>query len=99
GFETPVVAGQRGDDPRGFDPPDGLDGPPRRLGARRAVGGCGRYSWPVRSRHALSLTTHSLSWGNSSMPGMRRISHFVPVNAGMRLAHSIASSFEATSIT
>ena len=68
------------------------------LSREAADGGGGRQSWPVRSRHARSLTTHSFSCGNSSMPGTRRTSHFEPATAGSRLAHSTASSFEATSI-
>lgn len=55
---------------------------------------------PVDSRHAFSLRTHSLSCGNSSIVGTRRISILVPGTVmGMRLAHSTASSCDATSST
>ena len=57
-----------------------------------------RHSWPVASRHARSFWIHSLSCGNSSMLGTRRISVLMPGPAiGARFAHSTASSFEATS--
>jgi hypothetical protein len=42
--EVGGVAGQRTHDPRGLDPPDRLDGPPRRLRARRAAAGRGHQS-------------------------------------------------------
>src|SRR5690606_8894843 len=95
--EVSRIAGERADDACRFHPPHGLDGPPRRLGTRRAVLDRIHQSWPVRSRHARSVMIHSLSCGNSSMLGTRRISVFVPGKAGIRLAHSTASSLEATS--
>lgn len=73
----------------------GRSGRPGR--ACRPVRGLGAQSCPVRSRHARSLTIHSLSWGNSSMLGTRRISTFVPGKAGSRFAQATASSCEATS--
>src|SRR5690606_32218666 len=85
--EVAGVAGERTGDP-------GCPAPPHR---GDLVAGCA-HSWPVDSRHARSRWIHSLSCGNSSMLGTRRISVFMPGPAsGARLAHSTASSLEATS--
>ena len=65
--------------------------------ASRSPGGPA-HSWPVASRQARSFWIHWLSCGNSSMLGTRRISVLMPGPViGSRLAHSTASSFEATS--
>src|SRR5690606_18891927 len=82
--EVARVPGQRTHDARRPDTPGRLDG----------AEWIPAQSWPVRSRHARSLMIHSLSCGNSSMPGTRRTSHLVPGHAGSRLAHSTASSLE-----
>jgi hypothetical protein len=88
--EVAGEAGQRGDDVRGLDPPHRLHG---LASASRTT-----HSWPVDSRQARSFWIHGLSCGNSSMVGTRRISAFMPgPDSGARLAHSTASSFEATS--
>src|SRR5690606_22157739 len=59
---------------------------------RRPVQSC-----PVASRHARSFLIHSLSCGHSSIVVTRRISSLLPGPAsGARLAHSTASSLEAT---
>ena len=76
--EVAGVAGQRADDPRRLDPPDGLDGLATRRGVARPARAAGGHSWPVGSRHARSFWIHSLSCGNSSMLGTRRISVFEP---------------------
>src|SRR5690606_34136852 len=88
-FDVAGVAGEPAHDPGGLAAPHRLDG------ATDAAAG---HSWPVSSRQARSLATHSLSCGNSSMVGMRRISILLPRWLGARLAHSIASSLDATSM-
>src|ERR1700722_13785351 len=82
--------GERADDARGLDSPHRGDG---LTAAVRTA-----YSWPVATRHARSFRIHSLSCGNSSILVTRRISVLTPGPLiGARLAHSTASSFEATS--
>ena len=83
-------AGEGRDDARGLDPPHRLD--------RVPPGPRPTQSWPARSRHARSFWIHSFSCGKSSMLVTRRISVFWPGPViGARLAHSTASSLDATS--
>src|SRR5690606_41934017 len=85
--EVPGAPAERTDEAHGVDPPPCLVGGPT-----------AGHRWPVDSRHARSLMIHSLSCGNSSMLATLRISAFIPGPAsGARLAHSTASSSEATS--
>ena len=97
--EIAGVPGERTDDPRGLDPPHGGDRLPAGGSAIPAHSRKKRHahSWPVASRHARSFLIQSLSCGNSSIVVTRRISVLKPGPLiGNRLAHSTASSFDAT---